>query len=135
MTLDLFQELRTAAHGLSTARTFINNGIEMGFIKMPDPESNDPALNVFIHIDCAMNSLALIQQELQHANAVHVDDNYITHEDLASMIRTAVQGTADDLPHAGPHLVINSIFTRLQEELQNRATADFLGLDNHDNRN
>lgn len=48
---------RAALEALKSARLFISNGIDLGFIRMPDSETPDPAHNTLPMIDKAIQEL------------------------------------------------------------------------------
>ena len=51
---------RAALEALKSARLFISNGIDLGFIRMPDSETPDPAHNTLPMIDKAIQELRAI---------------------------------------------------------------------------
>lgn len=51
--------LREAHHGLERAEQFISNGIELGYIHMPDKDSKDSALEVPSIVLCALQKLEM----------------------------------------------------------------------------
>lgn len=61
MTSPMAAELKTDAvrEALEGARQFITNGVELGFIRMPDPSTPDPAHGTLDKIEAALAALSL----------------------------------------------------------------------------
>lgn len=57
----MLNELRQALHALRAASGFIHNGVQLGFIRMPDPGLRDPAHQTPGLIDAAITSLASLE--------------------------------------------------------------------------
>lgn len=56
--------LREADKALVAADEFINNGIDFGYIRMPDPDSKDSALKAPSLVVCALQKVSQALQEI-----------------------------------------------------------------------
>lgn len=56
----LLEAVKEARHALFHADQFIENGIDLGYITMPDPDSNDSALETPSIVGCALQKLEVM---------------------------------------------------------------------------
>lgn len=62
--------MKTIEAALSSARMFIHNGVELGFIRMPDPSTNDPASDCPRKIDEALATVRAMMAERPSAEGL-----------------------------------------------------------------
>jgi hypothetical protein len=86
--------LRLAREALTAARQFIRNGVEFGYIRMPDPETPDSAHETLPLVDRALNALAAA--DAQAAEPVTLAHE-LTDERIDKIADLVVRGMEDGL--------------------------------------
>lgn len=77
---------RAALEALKSARLFISNGIDLGFIRMPDSETPDPAHNTLPMIDKAIQELRALLDKPAYPNRLCHDD-YSAHPYICGCLK------------------------------------------------
>ncbi|MBR7998305.1 hypothetical protein [Burkholderia vietnamiensis] len=86
-------------HALRAAKQFIANGVELGYIRMPDSDCPDPAHEVPNLIDAAISSLSTAPSPADERAALLSDDEYC---DLQAAVQ-ALELIASGLTYAKDH--------------------------------